>query len=1072
MAIDTNQVQALIDEGRFQELFLEHLGWNLHRSSSQLISIDAGQYQMQPVAAYKGIQVWACNAIPSARIQRQIDREISKLSVERLVIFHDDQLQHWRWPMTNQSSGRGQTRLVNHEYWVGRNNVALIQRLGLIEIPVGGEPSLFEILRKMHMAFDADRLTKSFYSEYTKCFKKLVVSIEGISSSSDKDWYGSLLMNRLMFIYFMQWKGFMDGDRAYLANRLRSVREHFGPNHFYEFYSEFLIPLFHSGLGEGSFSSQDNKMIELAGKVPYINGGIFSSHELEEANSIRVPDTAFEEIFGFFDRYQWHLDDRPTGNPNEINPDVLGYIFEQFINNKEKGAYYTKEDVTDYMTVNSVTARFLEKCTEKTGVNPWKYLVELPDRYIRSSLKHGAELWPYGEENAVFSPGAHPFDAKVREDFGLPGETYWEVRERLRRYEKLREACKGGAISDVASAVTANIDLETLVVDVIDGLDNPSDIVAFWKIARTFTILDPTCGSGAFLFSAMKRMLAIQEAILQAAEVHSISAQDSDLAEIVSGMARHASPTYFALKKIAQDNLYGVDLMPEACEIARLRLFLKLIAVVDRLEDVEPLPDLEFNIKCGNLLMGVTRQDLAGNYARTLEAGIVVDDVANQAAHLADLWENFEAVQELGDPRTVRIAKDTLNSGIRVLRPTLDRLVFEGIQPSEPSLSLEGWATRENQFHWFLEFPQVFQEGGFDVVIGNPPYIKKSEVKLSTKGHATSGCPDVYAMCMERSAQLVNQTGWLSMIVMHNLCFSPDYKSLREVLTKEFPERWVSSYGRIPACLFTNETRVRNSIFIGKRSSDQVLFSTRLHRWESDFRPHLMQLISYAQVPQQNDQIDVWPCLGNAELASVLWRNSGKIGMSTRSLRGVDAYDADQDGFLRAHGAWALNYKTTAYNYMPIFVDIPKKLDESGNEVRQSKMKTLWFASEVERDLALTLLVGKWGFLWWVMFGDDFDLTGGLLSSFPVDLSLLDESVVSELCELSRSLRESMKANPTVKKNKGMIYNWHIPSCRDVTDKCDLVWARVFGAEKLMPELQTEYFKTMRTSQGDDEIEE
>jgi hypothetical protein len=194
--------------------------------------------------------------------------------------------------------------------------------------------------------------------------------------------------------------------------------------------------------------------------------------------------------------------------------------------------------------------------------------------------------------------------------------------------------------------------------------------------------------------------------------------------------------------------------------------------------------------------------------------------------------------------------------------------------------------------------------------------------------------------------------------------------------------------------------------------------------------------------------------------------------MSTRSLRGVDAYDADQDGFLMAHSAWALNYKTTAYNYMPLFVDIPKRLDESGNEVRQSKMKTLWFASEVERDLALTLLVGKWGFLWWIMFGDDFHLTGAILNSFPVNLSLLDESVVSELCDLSKSLRESMRANPTVKRNKGMIYNWHIPSCRDVTDKCDLVWARVFGAEELMSELQTEYFRTVRTDQDDDDVDE
>jgi hypothetical protein len=1070
MTLNTAVAQELIDAANFQELFLEHLGWNHNRAKVRRINADSEQFELTPVATYKGIQVWSCGSIPSPRVQRQIDREVSKFSIERLVIFHDDHSQHWRWPMSSQANGQGSTRLVDHEHLVGRSNTALLQRLSLIEIEPNDEPSLFQMLRRMHRAFDADRLTKSFYGEYTKCFKRLVVSIEGITIPSDRDWYGSLLMNRLMFIYFMQWKGFMDGDRAYLVNRLRSVREHFGPDRFYEFYSEFLIPLFHTGLGEGTFVSTNEEMTRLAGRVPYINGGIFAQHELEERHPIRVPDQTFHEIFDFFDRYQWHLDDRPTGNPNEINPDVLGYIFEQFINNKEKGAYYTKEDVTDYMTVNSVTARFLEKCIEQTGINPWRYLSDQPNRYIHASVQHGIELWNPDGDEGTFRPGGHTWDSKVIEDFGLPGETYWEVNDRLTRCRKLQAECSSGAIQTVPAAVSANIDLETLLVDVIDGLDSPLDIAKFWSLARTFTIVDPTCGSGAFLFSAMKRMLAVQEAIIQAAQVHFKTSPNDELRSIVEGVAEHASPTYFVLKKIAQDNLYGVDLMPEASEIARLRLFLKLIAVVEKLEDIEPLPDLEFNIKTGNLLVGVTRRDLADRYVQTFEAGMLVEDVASQSSHLAELWNNFEVVQDLGNPKTVKLAKDLLTSGIKVLRPTLDKLVFEGSQEHLTG-SLEEWSARERQFHWFLEFPQVFQAGGFDVVIGNPPYIKKTEVPHSTSGHITSNCPDIYAMCMERSAQLVNPAGWLAMIVMHNLCFSPDYKVLRRVLTEEFPSRWVSSYGRIPACLFTNETRVRNSIFIGKRTSDQHLNCTRLHRWESEYRPHLMETIHYEEVPRAKDTSEVWPFLGDAELAAALWNNSGNIGMSTRALRGADAYDADIDGFLKAHNAWALSFKTTAYNYMPVFVDIPKKLDEHGNEVHQSKMSTLWFSSESERNLALTLLVGKWGFLWWMIYGDDFDLTGGLLNRFPINLASVDGKVVQQLTELADKLRVKMKANPTVKKNKGMIYNWHIPSCRDITDQCDLIWAKIFQAEHLMAKLQTEYYKTVRSSQESAEDE-
>ena len=69
---------------------------------------------------------------------------------------------------------------------------------------------------------------------------------------------------------------------------------------------------------------------------------------------IHIPDEAFAQIFNFFDAYQWHLDDRPLRNDNEINPDVLGYIFEKYINQKQMGAYYTKEDITGYISRNTV----------------------------------------------------------------------------------------------------------------------------------------------------------------------------------------------------------------------------------------------------------------------------------------------------------------------------------------------------------------------------------------------------------------------------------------------------------------------------------------------------------------------------------------------------------------------------------------------------------------------------------------------------------------------------------------------------------------------------------------------
>ena len=70
--------------------------------------------------------------------------------------------------------------------------------------------------------------------------------------------------------------------------------------------------------------------------------------------NIEIPDNAFEKLFDFFDVYHWHLDERLLRKDNEINPDVLGYIFEKYINQKQMGAYYTQEDITGSISKNTI----------------------------------------------------------------------------------------------------------------------------------------------------------------------------------------------------------------------------------------------------------------------------------------------------------------------------------------------------------------------------------------------------------------------------------------------------------------------------------------------------------------------------------------------------------------------------------------------------------------------------------------------------------------------------------------------------------------------------------------------
>ncbi len=83
---------------------------------------------------------------------------------------------------------------------------------------------------------------------------------------------------------------------------------------------------------------------------------------------IRIPDAAFAGLFALFQQYSWSLDDTPGGNDREINPNVLGYIFEKYINQKEFGAYYTRPEITEYLCEQTIHQLVLDAATKWTAL--------------------------------------------------------------------------------------------------------------------------------------------------------------------------------------------------------------------------------------------------------------------------------------------------------------------------------------------------------------------------------------------------------------------------------------------------------------------------------------------------------------------------------------------------------------------------------------------------------------------------------------------------------------------------------------------------------------------------------
>lgn len=784
----------LVNAGRFQTLFLEELGWDRPDLGPLKITIDERTYTLEQVAGYSGLRVWLCKELPDARTQRLIDQQVRKFSDARLLIFADDTHQEWRWLQSADAEGVGQPRLALHRHHVGTTNEALNQRLGTIEIPLNDNWTLIEVLRRMRAAFDADVVTRRFYDQFIRRQRALRDVIEGIADDAEREWYSALLMNRLMFIYFMQKKSFLDDDTNYLRNRLNRLRDMVGEGQFYGFYRDFLLPMFHKGLGDKHHCYPSDTIRDLVGDVPYINGGIFSEHELERDNTIDVPDEIFTTIFDLFDRFQWHLDDRPTAAQNEINPDVLGYIFEQFVNEKDsqdkrgsdKGAYYTKEDVTHFMASNAMVPVFLERLIQRTGVNPWRYVRESPETYIWASLAWGVDRPLPPEIEAQRKDRDRPLWSALADDtLALPGETWWEVDRRRQEHAKVLAAARDGEIDAVNRAVTENINLEQLAIDTIDQLNAPDQALAAWEILTALRVIDPTCGSGAFLFAGLRILQPLYEATLDALERHVRSTDFPAGEALLAKVDDHANREYFVLKHATLSNLYGVDIMREAVEIARLRLFLKLVATIDDRDDLEPLPDLDFNIKAGNALVGALTEDSLEKDVADWYLMPRVAEVRKSAARIALAYSAFREGQESGDtdPAHRRQLVDLLNE----VRTHVDELYHSAIQftRSEP-LPLASWVETHHPFHWFVEFPEVFHQGGFDVVIGNPPYVNRRELNYRITGFETDDVDDIYASCCERSAQITRPDGRLSLIVPIRSQFGDRDESLRKYYEQRF----------------------------------------------------------------------------------------------------------------------------------------------------------------------------------------------------------------------------------------------------------------------------------------------
>jgi hypothetical protein len=268
------------------------------------------------------------------------------------------------------------------------------------------------------------------------------------------------------------------------------------------------------------------------------------------------------------------------------------------------------------------------------------------------------------------------------------------------------------------------------------ALREPEDV---YKALDSVTVCDPACGSGAYLLGMLQELLALKEYLWAA---HQIGPEQ----------------IYKRKLHIIQQNLYGVDIDPFAVNIAKLRLWLSLAIDFDKSEPL-PLPNLDYKIESGDSISGPTPRN--ANTLFQLERDKLIDENTI-------LKENYFLSH--GDKKK-SIAKD-----IAVLENKIQALSVDD------SIS-------DNDFDWGVKFSEVFKQGGFDVVISNPPYVSHDAIArkslLKTRYECYEPFADLFCYFIERGVSISKEHG-IQIWITSNSFIRTDYgKPLRKLITTE-----------------------------------------------------------------------------------------------------------------------------------------------------------------------------------------------------------------------------------------------------------------------------------------------
>ena len=716
---------------------------------------------------------------------RNLLRKFWKNIDAAFIVYHHPESVNWRFTYVSELTGYDaegefiqiKTEPKRYTYILGEGESirTAVERFERI-INKGNKVSLDDVKE----AFSVEKLSKTFfekYKEHYNDFCKYIISQPGISQTifngdekAIRD-FSKKLLGRIVFLYFIQKKGWLGvpenedwgkGDHHFLTNQFQSFP------HKELFYLEFLSVLFFDTLN----TKRPDDLIELGKnqlcRIPYLNGGLFEEDHKNHRNLI-FPDHLFANLFNSFDQYNFTIyEDDPLDHTIAVDPEMLGHIFENLLeDNKDKGAYYTPKEIVHYM------------CQES--------LIEYLNTYCLNC------------------------------DFSDLGITLIEETQK--------------------ELITQFIKKKEININILEKSSKSKESSKSWfrhlNIALdNVKICDPAIGSGAFPMGLL----------------HEIFTAKQTLHTFEFGNTTNFNASRVKLN-IIQNSIYGVDIERGAVDIARLRFWLSLIV-----DEPKPkaLPNLDYKIVVGNSLVSKFGDDI-------IDIDWEMKD-AKQGSLLVDVYQPDEILRKISekqkqffspDSDKKTLAADIRNLKIDLLISQLELMIKTKGMETKPTgtgktltknteiyLQTIGWKQNIqelkalknksdeslNFFDWKLDFPevmnqQVVENVGFDIVIGNPPYIQlqKDGGKLAdmfaNQGFETfERKGDIYSLFYEKGIQLAKIASVLMYITSNKWMRAGYGKSTRAFFCKHNPLKIID----LGAGIFDSATVDTNIILIKK----------------------------------------------------------------------------------------------------------------------------------------------------------------------------------------------------------------------------------------------------------------